>query len=112
MLKKYLRILEERNERFDETTDAYLVQAEQNLRAFCLNLASISHRFTNLPDDRSFTIHLHTNESTAVALASNPDLEDFPLIEVDDIGEVTDFILPLRRFSIRNFSLDTYVEIK
>lgn len=102
----------DKNELFEDTVDAYLVQAEQNLRAFFLNLASMSDKFTVLPEDRSFTIHLHTNESSAVAMASNPDLDDFPMIEVEEKNEETNIILPIRRFAVRNYNLDTYVEIK
>lgn len=100
------------NETFMDTADAYLVQTEQNLRAFCLSLASMTSKFANAPDDCSFMINLHTNESTAVAIASNPDFEEFPFIEVDDRSEETNKILPIRRFTIRNYNLDTYVEIK
>lgn len=100
------------NENFTDTTDAYLIQTEQNLRAFCLSLASMNRKFTNALDDCSFTIGLHTNESTAVAMASNPDFEGFPLVEVDDRSEETNKILPLRRLAIRNYNLDTYIEIK
>nr|XP_026487016.1 mitotic spindle assembly checkpoint protein MAD2B [Vanessa tameamea] len=95
---------------YDETADAYLIKTEQNLRAFCLKLATLSNKFTNLPQDGSFTIYIHTNESTAVAMASKPDLEDFPLVEMDDKYEDSDKILPIRRFSVRNCCIDTYIE--
>ncbi|CAH0727682.1 unnamed protein product, partial [Brenthis ino] len=97
---------------FDETVDAYLVQTEQNIRAFCLHLTTVNHKFNDLPDDRSFTIFIHTNESTAVSLATNPDLEDFPLIEVkESFEECKNKILPLRRFLVRNCYIDTYIEL-
>lgn len=96
---------------FDETTDAYLVQCEQNLRAFCLKLSSVSSNFKDLPEDCSFTIYIHTNESTAVCMATNPDLEEFPLVEVEEKQEETDKIIPLRRFFIRSYAIDTYVEL-
>lgn len=101
-----------KNEAFCDTADAYLIQTEQNLRAFCLCLSSVTSKFTNSPDDCSFTISLHTNESTAVAMASNPDFEGFPLVEVEDKCEEANKILPLRRFTVRNYNLDTYIEIK
>lgn len=101
-----------KNEIFNDTTDAYLIQTEQNLRAFCLCLSSMTSKFTNAPDDCSFTISLHTNESTAVAMASNPDFESFPFVEVDDKSEETNKILPLRKLTIINYNLDTYIEIK
>lgn len=101
-----------KNETFNDTTDAYLIQTEQNLRAFCLCLPSMTSKFTNALDDCSFTISLHTNESTAVAMASNPDFESFPFVEVDDKSEETNKILPLRNFTVRNYNLDTYIEIK
>lgn len=100
---------------FDETTDAYLIQAEQNLRAFCLKLSSISSNFKNLPEDCSFTIYIHTNESTAVGVAVKPDFEDFPMVEVEEKHlkeEETDKIIPLRRFPVRTHMIDTYVELK
>lgn len=97
---------------FDETSDAYLIQVEQNLRAFCLNLSAISHKVTNVPEDCSFVINLHSNESTAVAIATNPALEDFPMVEVEVKHCEVDRILPLRRFCVRNFSLDIYIELK
>ncbi|XP_049883430.1 mitotic spindle assembly checkpoint protein MAD2B [Pectinophora gossypiella] len=102
----------DKNGQFDGSTDAYLVQTEENFRAFCLIMSSMSHRFNNLPEDCSFTIHLHTNESAAVTMATNPDLEDFPLVEVDEVEESTNKILPLRRFTLRNYSLDAYIEIR
>lgn len=95
---------------YDETSDAYLIKTEQNLRAFCLQLATVSHKFINLPEDASFTIYIHTNESAAVALASDPNLEEFPLVEVDEKYEESDEILPIRRFSVRNYNIDTYIE--
>ncbi|XP_021195928.3 mitotic spindle assembly checkpoint protein MAD2B [Helicoverpa armigera] len=100
------------NMNFDETGDAYLVQCEQNLRTFCLKLAAISNHFKHLPDDCSFSIYIHTNESNAVAISINPDFEEFPLVEVSDKTEVTQKIIPLTRFSIRNYGLDTFVEMK
>lgn len=101
-----------KNETFVDTTDAYLIQTEENLRAFCLRLASMSSKFTSAPNDCSFIIRLHTNESTAVAMSSNPDFEGFPLVVVDDKSEETNKILPIRRLTIKNYILDTYVEIK
>lgn len=96
---------------FDETSDAYLIQAEQNLRAFCLNLASSRSKFI-VPDDCSFKIHIHTNESNAIAMANNPDLEDFPLVEVKEGFEDMNHIIPLRSFDVRCFNIDTYIELK
>lgn len=101
-----------KSETVNESTDAYLIQTEQNLRAFCLRLSSITSKFTDLPEDCSFTIFLHTSESTAVAMASNPDFQGFPLLEVEDKSAETNKILPLRRFTVRSYNLDTYVEIK
>ncbi|KAM3958620.1 mitotic spindle assembly checkpoint protein MAD2B-like [Aphomia sociella] len=100
-----------KNEFFDDTADAYLVQTEQNLRAFLLKLSSISERFKDLPEDTSFTIQLHTNESTAVAIATNPSLEDFPLIENEEETEDSTMIFPLRSFSARKCKVDVYVEM-
>lgn len=94
---------------FDETADAYLVQCEQNMRAFCLKLSPLSNKMKVLPEDCSFSIYLHTNESTAVAMANNPELERFPLIEVDKHVEA-DKIIPLRRFSLRSYNIDAYFE--
>ncbi|XP_068626490.1 mitotic spindle assembly checkpoint protein MAD2B [Battus philenor] len=102
----------EKNVAYEEDSDAYLVQVEQNLRAFCLNLSAMSNKLRDIPDDRSFTIFLHTNESTAVSMASNPDLEEFPLVEVEEKAKEHDKILPLRRFNIRGYSIDAYVEMK
>ncbi|CAH2102006.1 unnamed protein product [Euphydryas editha] len=95
---------------FDEISDAYLIKTEQNLRAFCLQLSAFSHKFNNLPEDTSFTIYIHTNESAAVALASDPNLEEFPMLEVDENFEESDKILPIRRFSVRSCNIDAYVE--
>lgn len=100
----------DKNFQYDETADAYLIQAEQNLRAFCLKLASISNKFKNLPEDCSFSIYLHTNESTAVTMASNPDLEDFPFVEGESRQKESDKIIPLRSFPVRSYNIDTYVE--
>lgn len=102
----------ETNGSFDETLDAYLIQVEQNLRAFCLKLASVSSNFKGLPEDASFSIYIHTNESTAITMAVNPDLEAFPLIEIEEKQERIDKIIPLRRFSIRSHFINTYVEIE
>lgn len=107
----------DRNNEFDETIDAYLIQSEQNLRAFCLKLSSVSSYFKDLPEEACFTIYIHTNESTAVSIAANPDLEEFPLIEVEEYSsknfkEASSKIIPLRRFSIRNHFIDTYIEVK
>lgn len=102
----------DRNYEFDETSDAYLVQCEQNIRAFCLKLSSMSDKFKDLPQDCSFSIYLHTNESTAVAIANNPDLESFPLVEVQKKHEDADNIVPIRRFTVRSYNIDTYVELK
>ncbi|CAH2264281.1 jg1176 [Pararge aegeria aegeria] len=101
----------ERMAAYDDTADAYLVRCEQNLRAFCLLLASVSQKFNGFPADSSFGIYLYTNESIEVALASMPHLEDFPLIEAEEEVEEMDNIMPLRRFSIRNYSIDTYIEL-
>ncbi|KOB68033.1 Mitotic spindle assembly checkpoint protein MAD2B [Operophtera brumata] len=100
----------DKNSQYDETADAYLIQAEQNLRAFCLKLTTISNKLKNLPEDCSFSIYLHTNESTAVAMANNPDLEDFPLVEVESKHDELDKIFPLRSFSMRSYNIDTYAE--
>ncbi|CAK1602571.1 unnamed protein product [Parnassius mnemosyne] len=102
----------DKNAVYDENADAYLVQAEQNLRAFSLNLSTISNKLQNLPENKSFTVFLHTNESTAVSIASNPDLEDFPLVEIEDKVDELEKILPLRRFILRGYSIDAYVELK
>lgn len=102
----------DKNYEFDETADAYLVQSEQNLRAFCLKLSSMSDKFKDLPEDCSFTIYLHTNESTAVSMANNPDLETFPLVEVHEKHEEVNKIVPMRRFSVRSYNIDAYVEFK
>lgn len=101
----------EKNRHFDDTADAYLVQCEQNLRAFCLKLSSLSYKFIGVPEDCSFTIHIHTNESMSVALACDPNFEEFPFVEIEEQNEETNKILPLRRFSIRSYNVDTYVEI-
>lgn len=101
----------DKNFQHQETNDAYLIQSEQNLRAFCLKLFSISNKFSNLPADCSFSIYLHTNESTAVSIANNPSLEDFPLVEVESKQDESTNILPLRSFPVRNYNIDTYVEI-
>lgn len=100
----------DKNFQYDETADAYLIQSEQNLRAFCLKLTSISNKFKNLPEDCSFSIYLHTNESTAIAMANNPNFEDFPLVEVESKHDESNKILPLRSFPVRNYNIDTYVE--
>ncbi|XP_045493475.1 mitotic spindle assembly checkpoint protein MAD2B-like [Colias croceus] len=100
----------DKNDFFDETCDAYLVQAEQNMRAFVLNLTTLSDKFKSLPEDRSFMILLFTNESAAVAMATNPDLEEFPMIEMNKMVEF-ERILPIRRFGLRNVSIDSYVEL-
>ncbi|XP_063395412.1 mitotic spindle assembly checkpoint protein MAD2B [Cydia fagiglandana] len=101
----------EKQKQSDENSDAYLIQAEQNLRAFCLNLVSNSEKFL-VPDDCSFSIFIHTNESNAVALANNPELEDFPFVVVEGATEEINNIIPLRRFNVRCYNIDTYVEIK
>ncbi|CAK1540378.1 unnamed protein product [Leptosia nina] len=101
----------DKNDTHDETRDAYLVQAEQNMRAFCLKLTTLSDKFTDLPEDRSFMIFLHTNESAAVAMAANPELESFPLVETEVETEFQ-HILPLRRFCVRNYNLDMYMEFR
>jgi mitotic spindle assembly checkpoint protein MAD2B len=98
-------------EQFDENADAYLIMAEQNLRAYCLNLVSNTDKFKCLPEDCSFTIHLHTNESTAVNIALCPALEDFPMVEVDEISKDMENIIPLRSFPIRSHQLETYIEL-
>ncbi|XP_045769930.1 mitotic spindle assembly checkpoint protein MAD2B-like [Maniola jurtina] len=95
----------------DDAADAYLVRCEQNLRAFCLQLLTVSHRFQGLPADRSFAISLLTNESLEVELASMPELEDFPLVEAESEVDEMDAIVPLRRVTIRNYSIDTYIEL-
>lgn len=100
-----------RNENFDQSEDAYLVQCEQNLRAFCLQLSYLSDKLPEITADCSFSILIHTNESGAVALTTNADLEDFPLVEVQGKPEEKSSILPLRRFSIRNCNFDTYIEL-
>lgn len=96
---------------YNDTTDAYLVATEQNLRGFCLRLAASSEKFIKIAEDGSFTIYIHTNESSAIAMASNPDLEDFPLVEVEEKVNESSNILPIRRFSVRNYNIDTYVEM-
>ncbi|XP_059046937.1 mitotic spindle assembly checkpoint protein MAD2B [Achroia grisella] len=101
----------QKNMSFDDTTDAYLVQAEQNLRAFLLKLSSISDKFTNLPEETSFTVHLHTNESTAIAITTNPSFDDFPLVEIEQKPIESTEILPLRSFSARSCNMDVYMEI-
>ncbi|XP_072938595.1 mitotic spindle assembly checkpoint protein MAD2B [Epargyreus clarus] len=100
----------DKSDNFNETNDAYLVQVEQNLRAFCLNLSNMTSKFKT-PEDASFSIYLHTTESSAVAMATNLDLEDFPFVEVEEKIAESDSILPLRRFTIRDYSLDTYIEL-
>lgn len=102
----------EKNQYYDDTEDAYLVRAEQNLRAFGLKLASFSDKFKILPENCSFSIFLHTNESAAVSMAVNPDLEDFPFVETEECVKETNRILPIRRFSLRSYNMDTYIEIK
>ncbi|XP_028169199.1 mitotic spindle assembly checkpoint protein MAD2B [Ostrinia furnacalis] len=99
-----------RTEDYDETSDAYLIQAEQNLRAFCLCLAKCD-TYKTLPEDASFTIHIHTNEAMAVSMALDPVFEDFPLVEVNGKRKDMDNIIPLRSFPIRNYRLESYVEI-
>ncbi|XP_034830997.1 mitotic spindle assembly checkpoint protein MAD2B-like [Maniola hyperantus] len=101
----------DRMDDYDDAADAYLVRCEQNLRAFCLLLATQSRKFKGLPADCSFAIYLHTNESIAEGLASTPDLEDFPLVEAENEVQEMDSILPVRRFTIRNYSIDTYIEL-
>lgn len=102
----------ERNLFYDEDTDSYLVQMEHNLRCFCLKLATLSDKFRSLPENLSFNLFLHTNESAAVSTATNPDLEDFPFVHVELKKEVSRKIFPLRKFAVRNYNLDTYIEIK
>lgn len=102
----------EKNSYYDETIDAYLVQCEQNLRAFCLKISSVSN-FANLPEDCSFTIYFHTKESNAVAMSTNPEFEEFPLIEVSEKKEETERkIIPLSRFSIRCYNVEIYTEVE
>lgn len=96
----------------DENSDAYLVQVEQNLRAFCLKLNTLSGEFIKNNENKSFTIFLHTNESMAVSMGINADLQEFPFVEIEDRIEDCEKILPLRRFELRDYSIDTYVEIK
>ncbi|OWR49754.1 hypothetical protein KGM_202943 [Danaus plexippus plexippus] len=44
-------------------------------------------------------------------MTSNPDLEDFPWVEVEEKVNESSNILPIRRFSVRNYNIDTYVEM-
>ncbi|XP_041975220.1 mitotic spindle assembly checkpoint protein MAD2B [Aricia agestis] len=94
-----------------ETTDTYFIKSEQNFRAFCLKLSTMFHIFQKLPENTSFTIYLHTNESTAVSLVTNPEVEDFPMIEVENESKKSDGIVPIRSFDVGQYSLSTYVEI-
>lgn len=96
---------------FDETSDAYLVQCEQNMRAFLLSLSSVANRLKSLPEEATFSIQIHTTESTVVSLATNPDLEDFPMIEKNIKNENLESVIPLRQFSIRGYNLASYIEM-
>lgn len=91
--------------------DEYLVQCEQNLRAFFLNLLAATGKFSELPENRTFTIYLHTDMTMAVSLTTNPEFEDCPLVEVEERDVGLSKIIPLWRFPIRNFFLDAYIEI-
>lgn len=99
-----------KNEDYNDTADAYLIQVEQNLRAFCLNLATYD-KFKELPEDTSFGIQIHTNESTAVSIAVNPEFEEFPLIELNKKSKEMESIVPLRSFAFRTYRLETYIEM-
>lgn len=99
-----------KREDYDETSDAYLIQAEQNLRAFCLNLSTCD-TFKMIPEDASFTIHIHTNEAMAVSMAIDPNFEDFPLVEVNEKSKDLENIVPLKSFPIRSFRLESYIEL-
>ncbi|CAG9796275.1 unnamed protein product [Diatraea saccharalis] len=100
-----------KSDHFDETNDAYLIQTEQNLRAFCLHLSSNVDKLKCLPDDCSFTVYIHTNETMAVSLSVAPDSEEFPLVEICEINKENEAIIPLRSFSIRNHSIESYIEL-
>lgn len=101
----------EKNRDYDDTLDAYLVQCEQSMRAFCLSLGATAHNFKTLPEDASFSIQIHTNESAALSLAVDPSLEHFPMIEVEDRNVETDYVIPLRHFSIKEYNISTFIEI-
>ncbi|KAG6441934.1 mitotic spindle assembly checkpoint protein MAD2B [Manduca sexta] len=101
----------EKNEHYEDTMDAYLIEIEQNLRAFCLKLPTLIERIRDLPEDCSFSIYIHTDESAAVSIACNADLEGFPMVEREEKQEECDQIIPLRRISIRSYNLDTYIEV-
>lgn len=98
------------NRDFNETSDAYLIHCEQNMRAFCLNLCAKFHLLKPLPEDASFSINIHTNESTAIALSSDPQFEDFPMIETNKNVEFHN-VVPLRQFSVMNYNLSSYIEM-
>ncbi|XP_047520023.1 mitotic spindle assembly checkpoint protein MAD2B-like [Pieris napi] len=96
---------------YDQTNDAYLVQAEQNMRGFCLYLTTLCDKFKGLPEDKSFMILLHTNESSAVAMTTNPNSEEFPFVETEENTQF-DKIIPIRRFCVQNYNLEMFVEVK
>ncbi|VVC95281.1 unnamed protein product [Leptidea sinapis] len=95
----------------EDKSDSYLIQAEQNMRAICLSMSTLCDKFNELPDNTSFKILLHSTESVAVSVASNPGLEQFPLIEVE-VEKEFEQIHPMKRFRIGKYCLDTYVEIR
>lgn len=91
--------------------DPYLIQLEQSMRSFCLKLASMKSSLKPTPRNSTFSVQMHTIESTAVNLVGNAAMEHFPMIEKETSDNcITDRIVPIVAINLNELFVQVYAE--
>lgn len=91
--------------------DPYLIKLEQSMRSFCLKLASMKSSLKDTPENSTFSIQMHTIESTAVNLVGNAAMEHFPMIEKEASNKSkTDSIVPIVAINLNDLFVQVYAE--
>ncbi|ESO83602.1 hypothetical protein LOTGIDRAFT_197057 [Lottia gigantea] len=95
----------------NKTSDEYLFEMEASLRSFLLKLTVCDAMLKPLPEDCTWTVHIHTRDS-AVGKIEEKQTKDFPWIEAEESQTVLKdpLLVPLRAMKSDYFKLQLFVE--
>ncbi|XP_025084526.1 LOW QUALITY PROTEIN: mitotic spindle assembly checkpoint protein MAD2B-like [Pomacea canaliculata] len=92
--------------------DDYLLHLEQSLRALLLKLNVSDALLQPLPTECSWTVHVHTRESSASKLEESQNNMDFPWVEAEEreVHMNNSHIVPLRSLKSQLFKVQLFAE--
>ncbi|KAK6175285.1 hypothetical protein SNE40_013779 [Patella caerulea] len=94
------------------TSDQYLLEMEGSLRSFLLKLTVCDAMLQSLPEDCTWSVHIHTRESAAGKIEEKNVVQNFPWVEADERQTLLEDpkIVPLKSMKSDYFKLQLFVE--